>query len=166
MRLGTLNATQGTVAFVDMSNVLSEAKKQQVIALGRLGWPLRRIKYRLITYPLKWVLSGVGSPLANPARTRRCRISFARIWALEIMQQRPQLISPEDALKIAEESIPTLGVRRSALLARKYGTIDWVRAQKETWTNHGDWDRRAIIWSASVLRGKTENGRRLKPLPR
>jgi hypothetical protein len=32
------------VAFVDMSNVLSEAKKQQVIALGRLGWPLRRIE--------------------------------------------------------------------------------------------------------------------------
>ena len=27
-----------------MSNVLSEAKKQQVIALGRLGWPLRRIE--------------------------------------------------------------------------------------------------------------------------
>ena len=32
------------VAFVDMSNVLNEAKKQQVIALGRLGWPLRRIE--------------------------------------------------------------------------------------------------------------------------
>jgi hypothetical protein len=31
-------------AFVDMSNVLTEAKKQQVIALGRLGWPLRRIE--------------------------------------------------------------------------------------------------------------------------
>src|SRR6202048_4163508 len=27
-----------------MSNVLSEAKKQQVIAVGRLGWPLRRIE--------------------------------------------------------------------------------------------------------------------------
>jgi hypothetical protein len=27
-----------------MSNVLSEAKKQQVFALGRLGWPLRRIE--------------------------------------------------------------------------------------------------------------------------
>src|ERR1700688_2702913 len=27
-----------------MSNVLSEAKKQQVIALGQLGWPLRRIE--------------------------------------------------------------------------------------------------------------------------
>ena len=27
-----------------MSNVLSEGKKQQVIALGKLGWPLRRIE--------------------------------------------------------------------------------------------------------------------------
>ena len=27
-----------------MSNVLSEAKKQQAIALGRLGWSLRRIE--------------------------------------------------------------------------------------------------------------------------
>jgi hypothetical protein len=27
-----------------MSNVLSDANKQQVIALGRLGWPLRRIE--------------------------------------------------------------------------------------------------------------------------
>jgi hypothetical protein len=35
---------RGTVAFVGMSNVLSEEKKQQVVALGRLGWPLRRIE--------------------------------------------------------------------------------------------------------------------------
>src|SRR5262250_348269 len=27
-----------------MSNVLSEEKRQQVLALGRLGWPLRRIE--------------------------------------------------------------------------------------------------------------------------
>jgi hypothetical protein len=27
-----------------MSNVLSEEKKQQVIALGKLGWSLRRIE--------------------------------------------------------------------------------------------------------------------------
>lgn len=27
-----------------MSNVLSEEKKQQVIALGRLGWPLQLIE--------------------------------------------------------------------------------------------------------------------------
>jgi transposase len=39
-----LIATQGAVAFVGMSNVLSEEKRQQVLALGRLGWPLRRIE--------------------------------------------------------------------------------------------------------------------------
>ncbi len=32
------------VGSVGMSNVLSEEKKQQVIALGKLGWPLRRIE--------------------------------------------------------------------------------------------------------------------------
>src|SRR2546428_2613938 len=28
----------------DMANILSDAKKQQVIALGQLGWTLRRIE--------------------------------------------------------------------------------------------------------------------------
>ncbi len=32
------------LSFIDVSNVLSKEKKQQVIALGRLGWPLRRIE--------------------------------------------------------------------------------------------------------------------------
>jgi hypothetical protein len=31
-------------ASVNVSNFLSDEKKQQVIALGRLGWPLRRIE--------------------------------------------------------------------------------------------------------------------------
>ena len=34
----------GELPSVDVSNVLNEAKKQQVIALGRLGWSLRRIQ--------------------------------------------------------------------------------------------------------------------------
>jgi hypothetical protein len=29
---------------VGMANVLNEEKKQQVLALGRLGWPVRRIQ--------------------------------------------------------------------------------------------------------------------------
>jgi hypothetical protein len=44
-----------------MSNVLSEAKKQQVIALGRLGWPLRRIEQetgasRQIDVAKQWIV--------------------------------------------------------------------------------------------------------------
>lgn len=34
----------GGLPSLDVSNVLSEEKRQQVIALGRLGWPLRRIE--------------------------------------------------------------------------------------------------------------------------
>jgi transposase len=36
--------TRGQISSVNMSNVLSEEKKQQVIALGRLGWSLRKIQ--------------------------------------------------------------------------------------------------------------------------
>jgi transposase len=36
--------TKGSLAFDGMSNVLSEQAKQQVVALGRLGWSLRRIE--------------------------------------------------------------------------------------------------------------------------
>ena len=36
--------TRGQLPSVDVSNVLSEEKKQQVIALGRLGWSLRKIQ--------------------------------------------------------------------------------------------------------------------------
>ena len=36
--------TRGRLPSVDVSNVLKEEKKQQVIALGRLGWSLRKIQ--------------------------------------------------------------------------------------------------------------------------
>lgn len=36
--------TQAEVSSADVSNVLSEEKQKQVIALGQLGWPLRRIE--------------------------------------------------------------------------------------------------------------------------
>jgi transposase len=39
-----LNADVRTLSSVIVSNVLSEEKKQQAIALGRLGWSLRRIQ--------------------------------------------------------------------------------------------------------------------------
>ena len=39
-----MTAAGGLVASRDMANVLKDEKKQQIIALGRLGWPLRRIE--------------------------------------------------------------------------------------------------------------------------
>ena len=40
----TLILTRGRLPSVNVSNVLNEEKKQQVIALGRLGWSLRKIQ--------------------------------------------------------------------------------------------------------------------------
>ena len=39
-----MNGFWGQVSSVGMANVLNEEKKQQVLALGRLGWSLRRIQ--------------------------------------------------------------------------------------------------------------------------
>ena len=39
-----MTLARGPIRSVGMSNVLSEEKKQQVIALGKLGWTLRRIE--------------------------------------------------------------------------------------------------------------------------
>src|SRR5713101_7970795 len=64
-----------------MSNVLSKAKKQQVIALGRLGWPLRRIEQgtgvrrpgawgrRAPAKPANETEVTTGSDAAKPANT-------------------------------------------------------------------------------------------------
>jgi hypothetical protein len=35
---------RGKLASVDMGNVLDKTKQEQVLALGRLGWSLRRIE--------------------------------------------------------------------------------------------------------------------------
>ena len=51
-----------------MSNVLSEEKKQQVIALGRLGWTLRRIQQAT---GVRRETASAYLKAAGPAATRR-----------------------------------------------------------------------------------------------
>jgi hypothetical protein len=41
--MAILTAARGVIASADMANVLSDEKKQQVIALGRLGGAVRLI---------------------------------------------------------------------------------------------------------------------------
>ena len=47
-----------------MANVLNEEKKQQVLALGRLGWPLRQIqkatRIRRETASQYWKAAGIA----------------------------------------------------------------------------------------------------------
>ena len=53
---------------VNVSNVLSDDKKQQVIALGRLGWSLRRIEaaVHIRRETVAGYLRGMGIPVRPP----------------------------------------------------------------------------------------------------
>jgi len=53
-----------------MGNVLSDEKKQQVVALGRLGWPLRRIEQEtgVRRETASRYLRGAGVPIRPPRR--------------------------------------------------------------------------------------------------
>ena len=78
-------------------------------------------------------------------------LPFLRMWGLEIFRRRPDLGSTAKIWKLAEDSAPALGQRYLALIANTFGQLDWVRAQKENWRNHGSWDRRALILSSCAL---------------
>jgi hypothetical protein len=78
-------------------------------------------------------------------------IPFVQLWGFWILCECPGFASAEKALSLAEDCSKALGIRPAALVARAYRLVDWMRAHKETWANYGPWDRRAIIYSASVL---------------
>jgi hypothetical protein len=73
------------------------------------------------------------------------------MWGLEIFRQRKEMGSESQTWALAEDSVSSLGKRYVALIACTFGQLDWVRACKENWRNHGAWDRRAIIWSSTIL---------------
>src|SRR5580658_8987983 len=66
--LGTLNPTRGRYPPSNVSNVLNEEKRQQVIALGRLGWSLRRIERaaHIRRETIAAYLRGAGIPVRAP----------------------------------------------------------------------------------------------------
>jgi hypothetical protein len=75
-------------------------------------------------------------------------LPFVQLWAIEILSRRPDMLGQQEAIEVANDSSGALGLRPMATIARSYKLVEWVRAQKETWNNHGPWDRRAIIWAS------------------
>src|ERR1700739_1897032 len=69
----TLTAAGGSVASRDMANVLKDEKKQQIIALGRLGWSLRKIQEttRVRRETISAYLRGAGVEIWPPGRWKR-----------------------------------------------------------------------------------------------
>ena len=82
-----------------MSNVLSEEKKQQVIALGRLGWSLRRIQAGDRSSP------GDGSRVSEGRRHRRSGRRAA--WGTASRRQnRPIEVTTDSGRRVGRQNRP------------------------------------------------------------
>jgi hypothetical protein len=77
-----------------MSNVLSEEKKQQVIALGKLGWPLRRIEQA----------TGVRRETASAyLKAAGIVVRLPRFWGKRIPAKPAKEVIPDSEAKPAKE---------------------------------------------------------------
>ena len=75
-----------------MSNVLNDEKKQQIIALGKLGWSLRRIQTAIgiRRETVSSYLKEAGIAVRPPGGCRRRRIEFCSLVGREFLNQRRQ----------------------------------------------------------------------------
>ena len=80
-----------------MSNVLSEEKKQQVIALGKLGWPLRRIEQA----------TGVRRETASAyLKAAGIVVRLPRFWGKRMPAKPANEVTPDSGAKPAKEVTP------------------------------------------------------------
>lgn len=80
-------------------------------------------------------------------------IPFLRLWIIHMLEERFATECETALVRIcqSDDVRRSLGIRPFALAARRFRYLDWVRQQRDTWQNHGPWDRRAILWSAAIL---------------
>src|SRR5215472_3696132 len=96
-----------------MSNVLSEQAKQQVIALGRLGWSLRRIQQetgvRRETASVYLKAAGIQVPPPGRRKQRTAKPAISVTTG-----SRAELASPNPNLNPNTENLPTKGNPQTA----------------------------------------------------
>jgi hypothetical protein len=112
----------GSVAFRGMANVLNNEKKQQILALGQLGWSLRRIQQathvrrETISTYLKaagvgvWPPGGWGrQPGSKPA------IGVTTDFGVELSAPRPRVGPARDKAGLAAFAAVVKSLRLSSL---------------------------------------------------
>ncbi len=104
----------GGISSVNVSNVLSEEKKQQVIALGRLGWSLRRIQQatRIRRETASGYLKEAGVAVRRPGGWGRNPAATAKP-AIEVATD-PGTEKPPDSLTPETERLPGRSLTSSA----------------------------------------------------
>ena len=91
-----------------MGNVLSDEKKQQVLALGRLGWPLRRIEQEtgVRRETSGRYLRAAGIPIRPPRRWGHAKAAKEPILDPEAKAAKDPISDSVTTSKAANEAIP------------------------------------------------------------
>jgi hypothetical protein len=113
---------QRQIASVGMGNVLSREKREQVIALGRLGWSLRRIEEStgVRRETASEYLSSAGIPLRSPGGWGHHGPAKP---AIEVTTDFDQGSAPKPAIRVTTDSgapgsKPAIGVMTGFLLEK------------------------------------------------
>ena len=94
-----------------MSNVLSEGKKQQVIALGKLGWPLRRIEQA----------TGVRRETASAyLKAAGIVVRLPRFWGKRIPAKPANEVIPKPAKEVTPDFIAPFSPKPAVRSACKH----------------------------------------------
>src|SRR5215471_7634972 len=129
-----------------MSNVLSEEKKQQVIALGRLGWPLRRIEQETgvrretASAYLKAAGIGVRPPRAwgrRPAAKPANEVITGSTAESSATKSNPNNLPGEGKAKPANEVITGFGVGLNDVSSSKLSFCEPFREAIELGLSRG-----------------------------
>jgi hypothetical protein len=105
-----------------MANVLNEEKKQQVLALGRLGWSLRRIQQatRIGRETAGAYLKAAGIAVLPPSRWGRCEPKPANEVITDFGAAKPAIpVVPDPSTPTATPTPKTFLRRRRAKATSK-----------------------------------------------
>jgi len=78
------------------------------------------------------------------------QLPFVRMWGVYSLLEIGDKSHAGEIRDLAEKC-GSFARRLSALVAKEHKIVDWVRENKENWSNFGPWERRALIFSASAL---------------
>ena len=149
-----------TVQLCLARHLLRKALRSRTVVLNNLVFerfesliPVIRdvVRYLAVTIPKKSAKNRGQELLKFVYESDVGNLPSVVTWVLELILKRPDLCNATEALRLASHAAKSIGSRALALTAKVYNQLDWVRSRKETWRNFEPWDRRAVIWSASVL---------------
>jgi len=82
-------------------------------------------------------------------------LPYVRYWMRDYFVRYPDFVRYQPISDFLDRKNDD--IRSGAIFAKKNRKVSWVRSHKDKLSNHGSWDRRAIIFSATALSRDEKN---------